>query len=82
MLSGQIPRLLNLNKHHWGERKIPIKNLIVLINHKPNEEFQYVKIVTLNQLLSYIRYFKPSFSNTETQVIAEYLVNLTKNYVV
>src|SRR5436190_2055709 len=80
MLSGEIPGLLNLNQHHWGERKIPIKNLIVLTNHKPNEEFQYVKIVTLSELLSYIKYFKPSFSSTETQIIAKYLLNLTNNH--
>ena len=80
MLSGEIPGLLNLNQHHWGERKIPIKNLIVLTNHKPNEEFQYVKVITLSELLSYIKYFKPSFSSTETQVIAKYLLNLTNNH--
>ena len=80
MLSGEIPGLLNLNQHHWGERKIPIKNLIVLTNHKPNEEFQYVKILTLSELLSYIKYFKPSFSSMETQVIAKYLLNLTNNH--
>ncbi len=80
MLSGEIPGLLNLNQHHWGERKIPIKNLIVLTNHKPNEEFQYVKIVTLSELLNYIKYFKSSLSSTETQVIAKYLLNLTNNH--
>ena len=80
MLSGEIPGLLNLNQHHWGERKISIKNLIVLTNHKPNEEFQYVKVITLSELLSYIKYFKPSFSSTETQAIAKYLLNLTNNH--
>ena len=43
---------LKLQQHHWGERKIPIRNLIVLTNSKPNEEFQYVKVLTLNELLS------------------------------
>lgn len=62
--------------HHWGERKIPIRNLIVLINHKPTEEFQYVKILTLNELVGYIEYFKPTMSNQETQQIADYLNGL------
>ena len=78
MLSGEMPGLLN--QHHWGERKIPIKNIIVLTNHKPNEEFQYVKIVTLSELLSYIKYFKPSFSSAETQVIAKHLLTLANNH--
>jgi len=35
---------LNLTSHHWGNRKISIKNLLVFINSKPKEEFQFVKI--------------------------------------
>lgn len=76
ILNEEVPELLNLNRHHWGQRKIPIKNLIVLINHKPKEEFQYVKIVTLQELLGYIKYFTPSFSNMETKAIANYLLNI------
>jgi hypothetical protein len=67
---------LQLNSHHWGIKKIPIKNLIVLINTKPREELQYVKILTLNELVSYVKYFKPLFSNFETQRITEYLLNI------
>ena len=62
-------------RHYWGDRKISVKNLIVFIDHKPTEEFQYVKIVTLNELLRYVSYFKPCFSMQETQSIADYLLN-------
>jgi hypothetical protein len=77
ILKGDIfePRL-SLNEHHWGDRKIPIRNLIVLINHKPTQEFEHVKILTLNELLGYVRYFKPCFSIKETQRIADYLLSL------
>lgn len=67
---------LSLGKHHWGDKKISIKNLIVLTNTRPKEEFQYVKIVTLNELLGYINYFKPIFSNYETKRIAEFLLEI------
>jgi Nuclease-related domain len=67
---------LRLDKHHWGDKKISIKNLIVLINTKPKEEFQYVKVVTLNGLLGYINYFKPTFSSNETERIAEFLLKI------
>lgn len=78
ILSGEkIPYKLKLNRHHWGSRKIPIRNLIVMIDSKPHEEFQYVKILTINELLGYVTYFKPSFSNQETQEIANYLLSLT-----
>lgn len=68
---------LKLVPHHWGERKIPIKNLIVMINHKPQKEFQYVKVLTLNELLSHVKYFKPSLSNPEVQEIADYLIRIS-----
>jgi hypothetical protein len=74
MLTGETRRLLD--RHHWGDRKIPIRNIIVLVNRKPNEEFQYVKILTLHALRNYVEYFKPIFSNTETQTIATYLLRL------
>ncbi len=67
---------LYLDKHHWGIKKIPLRNLIVFINSKPKEEFQYVKILTLNELLGYVKYFKPIFSNIETQKIAKYLMTI------
>lgn len=67
---------LNLDPHHWGNKKIVLKNLIVLINNKPNEEFQYVKVLTLNELLKYITYFKPIYSALETERMTEYLLGL------
>lgn len=63
-----------LKKHHWGDRKIPIRNLIVLINNRPNETFQYVKIVTLKELLSYVTYFEPCFSGREVENITQNLL--------
>ena len=72
---------LHLGRHHWGEKKISIRNLIVFTNTKPKEEFQHVKILTVNELLSYVSYFKPIFSNSETQRIAEFLIIVNKqNY--
>jgi hypothetical protein len=68
---------LRLQQHHWGDRKIPIRNLIVLTNSKPNDEFQYVKVLTLSELLNYIKYFKPIFTSTETESIANFLLNLS-----
>ena len=40
LLTGDISSdRVKLKHHHWGDRKIPIRNLIVLTNSKPNEEF-------------------------------------------
>lgn len=69
---------LRLDRHHWGEKKIAIRNLIVLTNTKPKEEFQFVKILTVKELIHYVRYFKPVFSNTETQRIADFLIAINR----
>ncbi len=79
LLNNQINDFrLDLDEHHWGNKKIPIKNVIVLMNIKPQEEFQHVKIVTLNELIGYINYFRPKLSKVETQKIAEYILMLNK----
>lgn len=69
---------LRLDNHHWGDRKISIRNLIVFTNTKPKEEFQFVKILTLNELIGYLSYFKPIYSNRETQRITDFLLRLNE----
>ncbi|MEX6690859.1 nuclease-related domain-containing protein [Danxiaibacter flavus] len=66
-----------LSQHHWGKRKIPLKNIVVSINQKPLGEFQYVKVLALNQLLGYIRHFPPTFTRRETEEIANELLSLS-----
>jgi hypothetical protein len=65
-----------LSRHHWGTRKVPIKNLIVLINQKPIEEFQFVKVLTLKELISYIKYFAPVLLANERERIANRVLSL------
>lgn len=67
---------LRLNSHHWGVKKIPLKNLIVLTNTRPIEEFQYVKILTVDELIGYVNYFKPIFSPSETKKITEMILEI------
>ena len=75
MLNNEMSNYrLKLNSHHWGNKKISIKNLIVMTKIKPKEEFQYAKVLTLDELLGYVNYFKPIFSETETQGIADFLL--------
>jgi hypothetical protein len=73
---------LRLDRHHWGDKKISIKNLIVMTNTKPQEEFQFVKILTLNELLGYINYFKPTFSINETQRIADFILKINEQKII
>jgi len=73
--------LLNGNKkvglkwHHWGDRQIPIRNVIVMVNHKPKESFKYVQVKRLDELVRFIEYFEPVMSIEETNKVYEYLKN-------
>ncbi|MCG9792998.1 nuclease-related domain-containing protein [Flavobacterium algicola] len=64
----------NLKNHQWGNLKIPIKNIVTFINQRPLEQFQYVKILSVNELLKYITYNPPCFSQEEVQNITNYLL--------
>ena len=66
---------IKLERHHWGSKKIPIRNVIVMTNEKPKEEFKHVKVLSLSELNGYIQYFEQLFSGKEVKSIFEYLKN-------
>jgi hypothetical protein len=66
---------IGLTSHHWGSKKIPIRNIIVMTNKAPKEEFRHVKILSLNDLNGYIKYFDEIFTETETENLFNYLNN-------
>lgn len=83
LLNNEISNYhLRLDRHHWGDKKISIKNLIVMTNTKPEEEFQFVKVLTLNELLGYINYFKPTFSLNETQRITDFILRINEQKII
>lgn len=65
---------LRINGHHWGDKKITLKNIVVFTKTKPRAEFQYVKVLTLHELLGYINHFKPMYSKIETTQIVDFLL--------
>ncbi|MCB9990165.1 MAG: NERD domain-containing protein [Rhodospirillales bacterium] len=73
LLNSQSRHNINLESHHWGSKQIPVKNLIVMTNAKPREEFKHVKILSLKELNGYVTYFDPVFNSTEIGSICDYL---------
>jgi hypothetical protein len=67
---------IRLTEHHWGDKQIPIKNIIVMINEKPKEDFKYVKVKSVKELNQYLTYFETIFSEKEVDRIAEYLIKI------
>lgn len=64
--------------HHWGNKKMPIRNIIVFNHNKPKEEFEFVKILESNELRSYINWFKPCLSDNDMYELADKLLRRTK----
>lgn len=65
-----------LKKHHWGNKKLPIRNIVAMIRHKPKEKFNHVAVKKLNELNNYIAYFEPIFDSTEVRNITDHLLKL------
>jgi hypothetical protein len=63
-----------LVRNHWGSKKIPIKNIIVMTNKAPKSDFQHVKVLPLDKLNGYIQYF----DDAETNNIFNYLNDETQ----
>lgn len=70
---GQSTRILK--KHHWGKKKLPVKNIVAMIHHKPKDQFNHVVIKKLKELNDYITYFEPLFDSNEVRNIADLLIS-------
>lgn len=66
-------KTIQLRNHHWGEKEISTRNVIVMINHKPSTKFKFVKIKTLNELNGYIEHFPDELTLEEMRGISEFL---------
>ena len=64
---------INLERHHWGRKQIPVRNIIVMTNAKPREEFRHVKVLSLKEINGYVTYFDPIFNKEEVENICNYL---------
>lgn len=64
-----ISENITLKEHHWGEQRIPIRNLIVMINNKPKGKFKFVSIKLLKELNDYIKYFEPVLTDKQLNKI-------------
>lgn len=60
--------------HHWGLRKISVNNIVLMINRTPNQEFQYVKILSLGNLCSHITRHEPKLTGEDVRQITEFLL--------
>lgn len=65
---------INLYEHHWGEQKIPIRNVVVMIKNKPTAKFKFVNITLLRELNDYIKYFEPVLTEKQLNKVIDKLI--------
>ncbi len=65
---------LRLSSHHWGKKKIAIRSVLLMTNAKPKEQFQFVKVLSLKEIVNYISYFEETFSSKEVETIVNYVI--------
>jgi hypothetical protein len=58
---------------NWGEQKIPLKNILLMMDKKPSAEYPHVKILTLSEVIGYITYFETIFSDEQVKKISDTL---------
>lgn len=63
---------ITLKNHHWGQKKIPVRNIVVMIKHKPNETFKFVSVKLLNELNDYITYFDPILDQKQFETLVKH----------
>lgn len=64
-----------LEHHHWGDKKIPLKSIIVMTNSTVKEEFKHIKVISFKDLNGYVGYFDEIFTAKETENLFYYLRN-------
>ncbi len=57
-------------------KKVSIRNIVLMINYKPTEKYDFVKIASLYQVNGYITYFKEVYNE---QIVQQLVKHLTKN---
>ena len=62
-----------LVRNHWGSKKIPVKSIIVMTNKAPKTDFQHVKVLPLEKLNGYVKYFDEIFNEAEVENLFNYL---------
>ena len=62
-----------LPNHHWGEKKIPIRSIVVMIKNKPKTQFNFIEVLTLEELNGYVGSYDQIFDDSEVDLISNYL---------
>lgn len=61
--------------HHWGQRKVPVHNLMAMTGRKPMAAFEAVEMLTVSELSAHIENSKPVLRPRELKRVSQYLLS-------
>jgi hypothetical protein len=71
--NGYLPEF---NKN-WGTAQVSPKSIVVMLKHKPEQDYQFVKILSPSEINDYIWYGKKIFLDKEANNLANFLLEYT-----
>jgi hypothetical protein len=70
---------IRFNKHHWGEKKVSVRNVLAMANAVAKDEFDFVKLLPVNRLNGYIQYFPQIWDKHEVNQIVQWCLENCKD---
>jgi len=70
--------LFNNFNNHWGSKRISVHSIILMVNKTPNQQFQYVKVLSLGNVCKYINYSRQELDGNEVTEVANYLLGTSR----
>lgn len=64
---------ISFQTHHWGDKDIPIRNVLVMTGARPDQHFKYVKVKTTSDINKYLTFFEPLLSREEVEALSNRL---------
>ncbi|MDO8600494.1 MAG: nuclease-related domain-containing protein [bacterium] len=59
--------------YNWGVGKISLRNILLTMDRRPDDEYPHIKVLTLKEINNYIIYFKPVYSEEQAKELSGYL---------
>jgi hypothetical protein len=72
------PYVLSSLELSWGRQKVSPKKIIAMIRHKPVQEFEYVKILSLPELNRYVTFGEKVFTKEQINEMTDYLLDMSE----
>ena len=68
-------KLIYLDKS-YEKKSIPTRKIVVSTQFMPEEEHNYIKLLKPEDVIGYVKYFRPIYSREETEVITGFLLSI------